>query len=94
MRYLIASIITLALAACVAQQIEVGETKYLVIQKVQNEWCMLDGVQVNGSWQRFTTDLMPVYHLCISLQSDDVEGTIRHELRHLSRDAIGLDYNW
>ncbi len=94
MKYLIASIITLTLAACVATQIEVGESRYLVIQTVQKEWCMLDGVKVNGSWQKFVTELMPVYHLCISLQSDDVERTIRHELRHLGRDAIGLDYNW
>ena len=91
MKYLIALTITLALAACVAIQIETGETHYLVIQKVQKEWCMLDGVKVNGSWRKFKTGVMPVYHLCISLKSGDPERTLNHELDHVSLDAMGMD---
>jgi len=91
MRCLIASIITLSLAACVAHEIETGETRYLVIQKVQKEWCMLDGVNVNGSWRKFKAGVMPVYKLCISLKSDDPERTLRHELTHISLDSLGFD---
>jgi hypothetical protein len=90
-RYLIASITFLVLAACVAQQIEVGESRYLVIQKIQKERCILDGRKVNGSWQKFKTENMPVYKLCISLKSDNVERTLNHELTHVSLDAMGMD---
>lgn len=71
----------------------VGEYKLYSTIKVTEDWCYLDGQKVNGSIH-YNTQVRSISTICISLNSDNVDRTIAHELDHAWRNAVGLDAKW
>jgi len=80
------------LAGCVQSPppLETGEYKVYSTVTVQDEWCyMPDGSRANGV-VHYNTRVRSISTICVSLRSDDPERTLRHELAHAGRNAIGL----
>ena len=101
MRYLLASILCFAVAILALSQMScvtwedvlppVGEFKLYTTITVQEDMCIMpDGTEVNG-WTKYNTYVRSVSEICVSLQSDDPERTLQHELAHAWRNAVGLD---
>ena len=70
---------------------QTGEYKLYTTIQVQEDMCVIpDGTEVNG-WTKYNTYVRSVSDICVSLQSDDPERTMNHELEHAWRNAVGLD---
>jgi hypothetical protein len=67
-----------------------GEFKLYTTITVQEDWCYMDGVRVNGVID-YNTVVRSISTICVSLKSDDPERTLKHELDHAWRNAVGLD---
>lgn len=95
MKY-ITLILLIALIGCARSQPDMatGEYKLYSTVVVTEDWCyMPDQTRVNGV-TRYNTKVRSVSEICVSLKSDDPERTLRHELEHAWRNAVGLDALW
>jgi hypothetical protein len=91
MKYLI---LLLLLCGCAQQQVHTGEHKLYTTIKVVDDWCyMPNGSRVYG-FIEYSTKVKSISNIYISLKSDDPERTLRHELEHAGRNAIGLEAKW
>lgn len=103
MRYLYAAIACFLIAGLALSQLSckvttwddvlppLGEYKLYTTITVQEDLCaMPDGTLVNGV-TRYNTQVRSVSTICVSLQSDDPQRTMNHELEHAWRNSVSLD---
>ncbi len=71
-----------------------GEFKLYTTVVITDDWCyMPDQTKVKGS-TRYNSVVRSISTICVSLKSDDPERTLKHELDHAWRNAVGLDARW
>ena len=94
MRHIIIVFISfIVLLGCAAPKpdITTGEFKLYTTVVVTDDWCyMPDKTPVNGV-TKYNTKVRSISTICISRKSDDPERTLKHELEHAWRNAVGLD---
>jgi len=56
---------------------------------IQDDWCYLDDINVNGliTYKRNKS----ISNICISKKSENIRGTIKHELEHATLRMLGED---
>jgi hypothetical protein len=81
-------IIALLVSGCAFHEdLQSSNQVYLVQQTIQEKWCYLDGVAVNG----WTKAREGYYEICVSLNSDMPSRTLDHELSHIALHSLGMD---
>ena len=76
------------------QNITTGEFKLYATVVITDDWCyMPDKTKVKGA-TRYNTVVRSISTICVSMKSDDPERTLKHELDHAWRNAVGLDARW
>ena len=96
MKYIISILFFIFIGCSPPQQnITTGEFKLYTTVVVTEDWCyMPDNItKVNGRTY-YSTLVRSVSIISVSLKSDDPERTLRHELDHAWRNAVGLDARW
>jgi hypothetical protein len=82
---------------CSATQpdIATGEFKLYTTVVVTEDWCYMPDqkTRVNGS-TTYSPQVRWFSTICVSLKSDDPGRTLKHELDHAWRNAVGLDARW
>ena len=74
--------------------IATGEFKLYTTVVVTEDWCyMPDKTKVNGA-TKYSTKVKSISEICVSLKSDDPDRTLKHEMEHAWRNAVGLDALW
>lgn len=75
--------------------IATGEFKLYTTVVITEDWCYMPDktTKVNGV-TNYNTQVRSVSTICVSLKSDDPERTLKHELDHAWRNAVGLDARW
>ena len=95
MKYILLICVAL-LIGCAAPKAEIatGQFKLYTTVVVTDDWCyMPDNTKVNGA-TRYNSVVRSISTICISTRSDDPERTLKHELEHAWRNAVGLDALW